>query len=225
MKKITDKYGKTIGSVEKRNNDYIVKDKYGFKEGSVEKEFLSDNYNIYDKNGKKTGKIELNLFGKGASIKDKSGANIATIIPADGLSGVGVIALLVIGIMIYISFDNLPEHFSNALTIGTPEFFTITVSNGIFILYNIISICIRKGIAEKENNSFFTILVFEIISGCVIYIGLWIVLGIIGIIEGEGFWNILLMVPLGALMYCVSFLIVMIIIALISSVIIRVRQI
>lgn len=225
MKKITDKYGNTIGSVEKRNNDYILKDKYGFKEGSVEKGFLSDNYNIYDKNGKKTGKVEPNLFGNGASIKDKSGANIGTIIPVGGLSTGGAIALLVIGIMIYISFDNLTEHFSNALTIGAPEFFTITVSNGIFILYNIISICIGKGIAEKEKNSFFTILLGEIISGCVIYMGLWVVLGIIGIIEGEGFWNMLLMVPLGALMYCVSFLIVMIIIALIFSVIIRVRQI
>lgn len=223
MKKITDKYGNTIGSVEKRNNDYIVKDKYGFKEGSVEKEFLSDNYNIYDKNGKKTGKVEPNLFGNGASIKDNSGAKIGTIVPAGGLSAGVAIALLVIGIMIYISFDNLPEHFSNALTLGAPEFFTITVSNGIFILYNIISICIGKGIAEKEKNSFFMVLMFELLSGCVVYIVLWIVLGIIGIIEGEGFWNMLLMVPLGALMYCVSFLIVMIIISLIFSVIIKVR--
>lgn len=67
------------------------------------------------------------------------------------------------------------------------------------------------------------ILFSEIISGCVIYICVWILLGIIVFFEGEAIWDILLMVPLGILMFSVSFFIVMIIVALVFSIIIRVK--
>lgn len=226
MKKITDKYGKKIGSVEERGNNYIIRDKYGFKEGTVEKEFLSDNYNIYNNIGEKTGKVEPNILGSGAKIKDKSGKEVGKIVPVPvgGISTGGLIALFVIGIMIYISFDSIPQHFSNAFAIGKPEFFTITISNSIFIMYNIICICIDKGPIIGKKNSFLMTLLYEIMSACIIYIGIWIVIGVIGIATGERILDMLLMVPLGALMYCVSFLIVMIILSIVFSIVVRIKE-
>lgn len=222
MKKMTDKYGKNIGSVEQRGDKYIVKDKYGFKEGSVEKEFLSDNYNIYDNLGNKTGRVEPNIVGGGANVKDKHGTKVGTVVPVPigGISTGGLIALFVMGIMVYISYENFTMQLSNAFIFEQPEFFTITVSNGIFVLFNLFCICTKRCSIMSANGKFFPTLFNEVLGGCVIYIGVWIVLGIIGIATGEGFFNILLMVPLGALMYCLSFLAVMIIIAFIFTIII-----
>ncbi len=221
MNKITDEYGNQNGSIEKRGEKYIIKDNYGFKEASVEKDLLSDNYCVYDNLGQKQAKIEKDFIGKGLTIKNKVGRTVGRIEPASAMGTGPFIALLVLGILFYISFDSIPENLQDSLNISSSMFLIITVPNLIFLLYNVFCIIRKKGFILSYRNGFLMTLVAELYCGAIIFLGACVIVGIIGIIEGEGILTMIVMTPMMAIFFGPSALVEIVPISLVCSIVIK----
>ena len=155
------------------------------------------------------------------SVTDEYGNTIGSVekVTAGSIGAGGLVAFLVVVAIVFVSFDNFTEQLSNAFMIGKSEFITITVSNVILIIINILSICFKKITIISYQKGFLATLMSELITGVVIYIALWVIMVIYGIATGEGVLNMLAAAPLAMLMYSLSFLVVMVSVALVFSII------
>jgi len=224
---ITDQYNSKLGYVEKHNEDkYTIQDKYGYKAGTIEKEFLGSSHNIYDNRGNKVGKIENNFIGDGKTIKDTTGNTIGTIAPSFDLNGGMLIGLLVGCFFCYLSLKSIPELLRNAfIEFGGTETTLILLPIFLLIAYNGVCLIRNKGILFSEKDSILHTMLYEVAIGFSIYAAIWIIAAFFELIDGQfSFLEMIILVPLGMLMYGSAFGILLSATSIIFSLIIHFKS-
>lgn len=225
---ISNEYGSKTASANKAilsEDDYVIRDNLGNRTGTVEKDLFSDDYTVKDSGGNKVGKLEKSIFGKGKYIaKDQDGkkkgeVNIPIVPVAETLSTGGFLAIIILGIFVFISFDSIPENLERVAEIGSDVFVLVTIPAVVFAL-----IVIGKMILDKKSNvkiGFFKNAMELGLLGLLTYIIVDAVLIIIMAIGSSqaGFLEAVVMLILAPIMYFATYAIFFIAITVIGSLI------
>ena len=189
----------------------------------VEKQFLSDDYTIRNSSGEKVGTAEKDLFSNNYTIKDNSGKKITGVgvpLPTGEIGTGGFIALLVVGIFIFISIDNIPIHLKSAFTSIDTEFYFITASLIAQIIIAVI--CFFLGQFRQTYHSYFGSLLYVSIIGLGSYIVVpTVIMAVAAIVEKASFLEWLVVSVGGILMYSASFLVALFPVVVIQAALIK----
>ena len=198
MADIRDEHGNKVGSIKKKflsNDDYNTYDEYDRKTGSVEKKFLSNDYDIRDKYGNKSGTVEKNVLTEGYTIRNEKGKKVGTATTTSSWDGSGggalAIAILVVGVIVWLSFRTLGESLAKVVVPGELEFFLILFPAVIFIIVNVVDFFKRKFFYDDM------IILKEFFAMGIIYASWAVLIGLFELVTGASdFWTVLIGVPL-----------------------------
>lgn len=173
-----------------------IKNKYGKTIGSVEER--RGKYTIRDKLGRRIGIIEV--------------------YPGQGMGIGAVIAILVIGLLVVLSYKKIPEHLGAAFTEIGYEFLVIVVPILILLVMNIVNIVRNKGIYIDCKDSYFVTLFAELLSGCCLYLAVLAFYFLVEMISGEfRFYEGIFFYAVFALYCSTSFLVLLLPVSLVCA--------
>lgn len=191
----------------------------------VKKQFLSNNYDIMNESGQKIGTAEKGFFSNNYTVKDKTGKSVTNLngvpVPVGSLSTGGFIALLVLGIFVFISIDSIPSTLKSAFTEIDVAFWFVTVPFFLHIIV-VIAAYLRNKFLPVAHS--YWLILFTVVSlGVITYIlSSTLLIIIIAMLERDySFIEYSLMIILSLLMNAASYIVLLFPAVIIESGIIK----